>query len=270
MGAPTLTGIAKAQYRYDWAGRQVIRMLADTGTTLHVTFDSAGNRLAEYDQATGSLLREYVWFEGQPIAVLEAGQVYLVRTDHIGRPSFATDQSGTVVWTVDYLPFGEVFVSTGTPINLRFPGQWFQAESGLHQNWMRDDDPTTGRYIQPDPLGLIEGSSVYGYAWQKPGRWIGPTGEQTVPGSGPLILHLRRDPASAKTMIEKQPFLADRSPDEAVAHLRKAISGRCPGRRSGTVVGVARCHELLRRTASGSGDARRLGIHARASGARSR
>jgi RHS repeat-associated protein len=188
MGAPTLTGIAKAQYRYDWAGRQAIRMLADAGTTLHVTFDSAGNRLAEYDQATGSLLRDYVWFEGQPIAVLEAGQVYLVRTDHIGRPSFATDQSSTVVWTVDCLPFGEVFVSTGTPINLRFPGQWFQAESGLHQNWMRDYDPTTGRYIQPDPLGLIEGSSLYGYAWQKPGRWIDPTGEQTVPRVRPIDL----------------------------------------------------------------------------------
>jgi RHS repeat-associated protein len=85
-----------------------------------------------------------------------------------------------VVWTVDYLPFGEVFVSTGTPINLRFPGQWFQAESGLHQNWMRDYDPTTGRYIQPDPLGLVEGSSLYGYDWQKPGRWIEPTGENPL------------------------------------------------------------------------------------------
>jgi hypothetical protein len=95
-------------------------------------------------------------------------------------------------------------------------------------------------------------------------------GSRRYLGSGPLILHLRRDPASAKTMIEKQPFLADRSPDEAVAHLRKAISGRCLGRRSGTVVGVARWHELLRRTAIGSGDARRDGIHARPTGARSR
>ena len=74
--------------------------------------------------------------------------------------------------------------SSGVPINLRFPGQWFQAEAGLHQNWMRDYDPTTGRYIQADPLGLVDGASVYGYALQNPGRYIDPTGLQT-PGSGP-------------------------------------------------------------------------------------
>jgi RHS repeat-associated protein len=66
------------------------------------------------------------------------------------------------------------------PLAARFPGQWLQAESGLHQNWMRDYDPTTGRYIQPDPLGLVDGASVYGYAWQKPGRWIEPTGENPL------------------------------------------------------------------------------------------
>jgi RHS repeat-associated protein len=44
----------------------------------------------------------------------------------------------------------------------RFPGQWFQTESGLHQIWMRDYDPTTERYLEPDPLGLVDGASVYG------------------------------------------------------------------------------------------------------------
>ena len=43
-------------------------------------------------------------------------------------------------------------------------GQWFQTENGLHQNWMRDYDPTTGRYLQADPLGLIDSASIYGYA----------------------------------------------------------------------------------------------------------
>jgi RHS repeat-associated protein len=59
---------------------------------------------------------------------------------------------------------------------LRFPGQWFQSESGLHQNWMRDYDPTTGRYIQADPLWLVDGASVYGYALQNPGRYVDPRG----------------------------------------------------------------------------------------------
>ncbi|KIT17878.1 putative deoxyribonuclease RhsC [Jannaschia aquimarina] len=68
-------------------------------------------------------------------------------------------------------------MSSGDAIDLRFPGQWFQAESGLHQNWMRDYDPTTGRYMQADPLGLVDGASVYGYALQSPMRWTDPTGE---------------------------------------------------------------------------------------------
>jgi RHS repeat-associated protein len=55
--------------------------------------------------------------------------------------------------------------------------KWYQAESGLHQNWMRDYDPTTGRYIQADPLGLVDGPSVYNYALQSPGRYIDPRGE---------------------------------------------------------------------------------------------
>ena len=62
-----------------------------------------------------------------------------------------------------HLPFGGVRTSTGIPTGARFPGQWFQTESGLHQNWMRDYDPVTGRYIEADPLGLVDGASVYGY-----------------------------------------------------------------------------------------------------------
>lgn len=117
-----------------------------------------------YDPVAGTstLLREYVWFEGKPIAVIEGGVVYFVRSDHIGRPVFATDATGAKVWEATYLPFGGVHTSTGNNINLRFPGQWFQSESGLYQNWMRDYDPTTGRYIQAGPLGLVDGASVYG------------------------------------------------------------------------------------------------------------
>jgi RHS repeat-associated protein len=109
--------------------------------------------------------------------VIEGGQVYFIRTDHIGRPVFATNDLGVKVWEASYLPFGGVHVATGG-IDLRFPGQWFQAESGLYQNWMRDYDPTTGRYIQADPLGLVDGASVYGYARQNPGRWVDPRGEE--------------------------------------------------------------------------------------------
>ncbi len=100
-----------------------------------------------------------------------------MRADHIGRPAFATDGTGAIVWNASYKPFGEINASTGAPINLRFPGQWFSDESDLNQNWMRDYDPTTGRYIQADPLGLVDGASMYGYALQSPNRYTDPTGE---------------------------------------------------------------------------------------------
>ena len=48
---------------------------------------------------------------------------------------------------------------------------------------MRDYDPTTGRYIQADPLGLVDGASVYGYVGQNPGRYVDPRGEFGIPGA---------------------------------------------------------------------------------------
>lgn len=140
-------------------------------------FDSKGRRIAEYNAGTGALIREYVWMGWDPIAVIEGGVVSFVRADHIGRPVYATNASGVKVWTASYNPFGGVTTSTGTVPTARFPGQWFQSESGLHQNWMRDYDPTTGRYLQADPLGLVDGASVYGYVLQNPGRWVDPRGE---------------------------------------------------------------------------------------------
>ena len=92
---------------------------------------------------------------------------------HTPRPVFATNASGVKTWTATPALASvlgrsaltsfhwkavrarlTVLTSTGAPPSARFPGQWFQSESGLHQNWMPDYDPTTGRYLQPDPLGL--------------------------------------------------------------------------------------------------------------------
>ena len=75
-------------------------------------FDSQGRRIAEYDQATGALLREDVWNGWDPVALIEGGTVYFIRADHIARPVFATNASGVKVWTATYTPFGGVHVST--------------------------------------------------------------------------------------------------------------------------------------------------------------
>ena len=178
----SIGGVLQAEYIYNHCGQQAVRKLYGTApVTIHSVFGPDGNRIAEYDEATGALLREYVWLDGVSIAVREGGMNYLVRVDHIGRPVFATNAAGVKVWSLAYLPFGGVRTSTGVPMTLRFPGQWFQSENGLHQNWMRDYDPTLGRYLQADPLGLVDGASVYGYARQNPGRWTDPSGEQGIP-----------------------------------------------------------------------------------------
>ncbi|HRK42228.1 MAG TPA: RHS domain-containing protein [Gemmobacter sp.] len=56
------------------------------------------------------------------MAVIDGGTVHFLRADHIGRPVFATNTSGAVVWTASYDPFGNVHASTGTPATIRFPG----------------------------------------------------------------------------------------------------------------------------------------------------
>jgi RHS repeat-associated protein len=75
----------------------------------------------------------------------------------------------TVAWQAKYDPFGNaVTVTSSITNNQRFPGQWFQLEDGLAYNWHRNYDATLGRYSQADPLGFVDGPSVYAYAGGSP------------------------------------------------------------------------------------------------------
>ena len=185
LASVDLDGSTVGAYLYNALGQQVHRTIWQGGipfVTMSV-HDLAGNRIAEHD-VTGTVLREYIWLDGRPLAVIEGGQLYQLHWDHILRPVMATDATGAVVWAARYAPFGgidQVTVDTGVVgQDLRFPGQWFQAETGLHQNWHRDYDPTTGRYLQADPLGLVDGPSVYGYARQSPMRYVDPEGRASA------------------------------------------------------------------------------------------
>ena len=105
------------------------------------------------------------------------GDVYAAHTDHLGVVSRLTDITGTVVWSGKRLPFGTLETATDTvAMPLRFPGQYYDEESGLHYNYFRDYDPTTGRYIQSDPIGLAGGLNTYEYAKSNPLYWTDPLG----------------------------------------------------------------------------------------------
>ena len=90
MNSFSINGVVQAEYKYNYLGQQAIRTLMQTGQVINSVYGPDGNRMAEfeYDPVAGSssLLREYVWFEGKPVAVVEGGVVYFVRSDHIGRP----------------------------------------------------------------------------------------------------------------------------------------------------------------------------------------
>jgi RHS repeat-associated protein len=92
-----------------------------------------------------------------------------------------TDSTGTVVWEGDYKPFGEAGVHPQSTVvnNFRFAGQYYDEETGLHYNYHRYYDPKTGRYLTPDPIGLLGGINLYSYAVNNPVNAIDPFGLET-------------------------------------------------------------------------------------------
>ena len=64
--------------------------------------------------------------------------------------------------------------------NVRFPGSTTTGETGYYYNYYRDYDPSLGRYIQSDPIGLRGGVNTYGYVYQNPLRYSDPSGESAT------------------------------------------------------------------------------------------
>ena len=168
--------------------------------------DRFGNVIAESDGTGPSgTTREYIWLPeaeiaptfgsrtqvDRPLAVVDgvgtmSPQLFAVHVDHLHRPVMMTDGTKASVWSATWQPWGGVHAITGTAtLNARFPGQWFQLEAGLHYNWHRHYDPSLGRYTQPDPLGFVDGPSVYEYAVSNPIAWVDPEGEQARGGRPP-------------------------------------------------------------------------------------
>lgn len=121
--------------------------------------------------------------------------IYYIHNDHLGAPMAMSDESGQAVWRATATPFGETTVDEdvdgdGTPVtlNIRYPGQYYDSETGLHYNYFRYYDPKIGRYITADPIGFAgllklsekskinHGSNLYAYVGNNPLYFIDPYG----------------------------------------------------------------------------------------------
>ncbi len=169
-----IAGSPLASYTYNGRGERVKK----TGTeTMLYYYDQSGQLIAELD-TLGNTLREYIYVDGQPLAYVTNGSVNFIHVDHLGTPQVISDASQQVVWQADYEPFGQVNITTETVTNnLRFAGQYFDAETGLHHNGTRDYSTEIGRYFQSDLIGLSGGINTYTYVLGNPIKYIDPEGE---------------------------------------------------------------------------------------------
>jgi RHS repeat-associated protein len=167
-------------YRYAHTGLRLQKYTWATGW--RVFHYSADGKLLAETRDTGALVRAYVWDDDTPVAQIDrdpvTGQETLsyLHTDHLQTPRLATDGQRQVVWRWEGEAFGEAAPSGSITVNLRFPGQYFDAETGLHYNWHRYYDPRVGRYITSDPIGLDGGLNTYSYVTNNPLRYTDPRG----------------------------------------------------------------------------------------------
>ena len=178
--AGQLSQVSGAGYSYNSQNLRSRKIVGSQATVYH--YDLAGNLLAETD-ADGNLIRDYVWTDAVPVAQVEAGETLTyLHTDHLNTPRLGTDTQGQVVWRWDGGAFGDSAPTSSRTMNLRFPGQYWDAESNLTYNGARYYDSKTGRFISHDPIGLYypNGLNPYVYGANNPLYWIDPSGLNNV------------------------------------------------------------------------------------------
>ena len=149
------------------------------GITTVFHYDFNGNIIAESD-LDGNFNTEYLYNGKGRVALVDvaSSEMFYFLNDRLGTPQMLTDASNTVVWEGLYKPFGEADVNPNSSVvnNFRFPGQYYDQETGLHYNYHRYYDPATGRYLTPDPIGLDGGINLFVYARLNPVNLIDPLG----------------------------------------------------------------------------------------------
>ncbi|WP_444929141.1 RHS repeat-associated core domain-containing protein [Microbulbifer sp. SSSA002] len=171
-------------YQYDPLGRRI----GKSSNSEYTNFLWDGNvllRESKTDIHTRQDLntRTYYFEPGtfKPVALKdgkeEKEQVCHYHLDHLGTPDTLTNQEGEVVWSVAYQSYGNIALAHKNQIEqpIRFQGQYFDEETGLHYNRFRYYDPEVGEFTQQDPVGLLGGSNSYQYA-PNPLEWVDPLG----------------------------------------------------------------------------------------------
>jgi RHS repeat-associated protein len=173
-------GVVTLDYWTNGLGQRVSKVNASTGLSVaaqvslaydppqtYFMYDEAGHLIGQYNNSSG-VQQETVWLGDLPIAIIQGGTAYYIAPDHLGAPHQITNGSQAVVWFWDHDPFGNGAPSGGFSYQLRFPGQFSDAATGLYYNGFRDYDPATGRYIESDPIGLAGGVNTYAYVGGSP------------------------------------------------------------------------------------------------------
>ncbi len=193
----------QASYRYDPYGRRISKTVTKgttPGTTSQTTYYLYGDNglLAELN-AQGVMTRAYGWdpatakrglWSTEPLWQAEVSpqnpslsapgtSYHYLHTDHLATPIVATNKTGAQSWKAISESFGQMRVDNASAItmNLRFPGQYFDEESGGHYNFHRDYRPELGRYGERDPIGLAGGINTYGYVGSRPLRYLDSSGQ---------------------------------------------------------------------------------------------
>jgi RHS repeat-associated protein len=181
-----LNGSTVGSYTYNALGQRTAKVATfPVSVSQRFVYDEASQLIGEY----GTTNKDYIWLGSLPVAVIDntingsvtTSTVNYVTADGLGTPRAVTDGTGTMIWSWAYLgnPFGEQQPTStaGYVLNLRYPGQYYDAETGLMYNGARYFEPGTGRFPQSDPQGLFGGqTSTYAYGNNDPLSNIDPSG----------------------------------------------------------------------------------------------